>query len=308
MKDGRSLLLVLLSTGLVLTWVYHLYDKTNYSNRTKEILIKDSIAVAEAVTDSLRKIFIQSLDQLEIEKMEIDSTNTTLKNELGARMAELNRLKKEISTILNRKNLTQSDLTEAREKIQDLQNRVELMRGENTSLTEEKNRLNGILTQLNLEITSLQQNMKKVSAENEVLSRKINEASVFVASEIKFNAVDIRQGQKEVNTTQLKRAEKLVGSFIVQNNLVELDNEEVVIIITLPSGKTFNDQVWDAGSFETKNEGRKIYTRKMKFEYTKGEAKHLIFTIQPETFEKGNYKLSIYHRGVRIADSYCTLN
>ena len=303
MKDGRSLLLVLLSTGLVLTWVYHLYDKTNYSTKTREVFIKDSIAVAEAVSDSLRIIFSKSLDDLELEKSDIDSANQSLKGELGDRMAELNKLKKEIITILNKKDLTQADLSEARTKIQDLQSRVEAMRGENTSLADEKKRLNGILAQLNSEVTSLQQNIQKVRSENEILTRKVNEASVFVASEIKFSAVDIRQGQREVPTNQLKRAEKLVVSFVVQNNLVELENEELIIVITLPSGKTLNDQVWDAGSFETKSEGRKTFTRKMKFEYIKGESKKLLFTMQPDSFEKGNYKLSIYHRGTRIADA-----
>lgn len=308
MKDIKSLLLVLLSSGLVLTWVYHLYDKANYAGRTKEILIKDSIAVAEAVSDSLRRIFNQSLRDLETEKSEIDSSNKSLKGELSVRIGELNKLKTEIGTILNRKNLNQSDLAEARSKIQDLQSRVESMRNENTSLADEKKRLTGIMAQLNLEVTSLQENIQKVSLENDVLTRKVNEASVFVASEIKFSAVDIRQGQKEVNTNQQKRADKLVASFAVQNNFVELNNEELIIVITLPNGKTLNDQVWDAGSFDTKTEGRKTYTRKMKFEYNKGETRRLVFSIQPESFEKGNYKLSIYHRGTRIADSYWSLN
>ncbi len=308
MKDIKSLLLVLLSSGLVLTWVYHLYDKTNYAGRTKEILIKDSIAVAEAVSDSLRRIFNQSLQELESEKLEIDSTNKNLKGELSVRISELNKLKTEIGTILNRKNLNQSDLAEARSKIQDLQSRVESMRIENSSLADEKKRLTGIMAQLNQEVTTLQESIQKVSAENEVLTRKVNEASVFVATEIKFSAVDIRQGQREVKTNQQKRADKFVASFAVQNNFVDLDNEELIIVITLPNGKTLNDQVWDAGSFETKTEGRKTYTRKMKFEYNKGETKRLVFSIQPESFEKGNYKLSVYHRGTRIADSYWSLN
>ena len=303
MKDSRSLLMILLSSGLVLTWVYHLYDKTTYSNRTREVFVKDSIAVAEAVSDSLRIFFTKSLNELETEKMEIDSTNVTLKGELSVRLAELNRIKKEISSILNRKNLTQADLTEARTKIDDLQTRVESMRGENTTLSDEKKRLNGILAQLNTEINSLQQNMEKVSAENTVLTRRINEASLFVASEVKFAAVYLRSGQKEVETTQLKRANKFVASFTVQNNILDLDNEELIIVIIQPSGKTLQDEVWDAGSFVTKSEGRKSFTRKMKFEYTKAETKRLVFSIQPEFFENGTYKFLIYHKGTRISET-----
>jgi hypothetical protein len=77
-------------------------------------------------------------------------------------------------------------------------------------------------------------------------------------------------------------------SFTVQNNILDLQSAEVVVVITDPSGKSLNTEVWDVGSFETKTDGRKIYTRKVKFEYNKGEAKHLIFSLEPDNFEKGN--------------------
>ena len=57
MRDIKSLLLVLLSTGLVCTWVYHLYDKTMYRQGRTQVYIKHSIAVAEGIRDSLYKIY-----------------------------------------------------------------------------------------------------------------------------------------------------------------------------------------------------------------------------------------------------------
>src|SRR5262249_27439729 len=152
-------------------------------------------------------------------------------------------------------------------------------------------------------MNSLQQNMQKVSAENKELTQKINDASVFIASEIKFAAVNIRQDEKEIETNQQKKANKFVTSFTVQNNIVDQQNAEVVVVVSDPSGKSLNTEVWDAGSFETKTEGRKIYTRKVRFEYNKGEPKHLIFTLEPNNFEKGTYKLSLYHNGIRIGES-----
>jgi predicted nuclease with TOPRIM domain len=303
MKDNRSLLLLFLCTALVLTWVYHLYDKSHYSNRTREVYIKDSIAVAEAVSDSLKKIFTKTLDELSIEKLNIDSANTTLKGELDVRISEINTLKSNIGLILKRKNLTQADLSEAREKISNLQDKIESIRNENLSLADERKRLSGILAQLNLEMNSLQQTMQKVNAENTELARKINEASTFVASEIKFSAVNLRLDQKEIDTRQVKKADKFVASFVVQNYIADFQNAEVVIIITGPDGKTLNTEVWDAGSFETKTEGRKNFTRKMKFEYTKGEAKRLLFTIQPDVFQKGAYTFSLYHNGIKIGET-----
>ena len=303
MKDNKTLLLALLSAGLIITWIYHLYDKSQYSNQTREVFVKDSTAVAQAVSDSLRQYYTRSLEMLGTEKIQIDSANTLLKGELGQKVGEINRLRKEIGDILKRKNLNQSDLDEAKTKIDDLQQRIEDLKTENTSLADEKKKLNGILSQLNGEMSSLQQNMEKVSAENSALAQKINDASVFIASEIKFAAVDIRQDDKEIETSQQKKANKFVTSFNVQNNIADFQTAELVIIVSDPSGKPINNEVWDVGSFDTKTEGRKVYTRKMRFEYNKGERKHLIFTLEPNTFEKGTYKFSLYHNGVRIGES-----
>src|SRR5688572_23389118 len=134
MKDIKPFLLALLSVGLVATWGYHLYDKSKYSNRTREIYIKDSIAVAEAVKDSLQKLYVVALDQLSLEKMNTDSANTTLKGELGQRLAEINKLKNEIGDILKKRNFNQADLNEARVKINELQQMVTGMKNENASL------------------------------------------------------------------------------------------------------------------------------------------------------------------------------
>ena len=303
MRDNKTILLAFLAAGLVITWIYHIYDKSQYSNHTREVFVKDSIAVAEAVSDSLRIYYTRALDQLGVEKLQIDSSNSSLKGELGERVTEINKLRDEISIILKRKNLSQADLTEAKTKINDLQSKIENMRRENTSLAEERTKLNGVLAQLNGEMNSLQQNMEKVSAENKDLTQKINDASVFIASEIKFAAVNVKADEKESETTQQKKANKFVTSFTVQNNILDLESAEVIVVITDPSGKSLNTEVWDAGSFETKTDGRKIYTLRVKFEYNKGEAKRLIFSLEPNSFEKGTYKLSLYHNGIRIGES-----
>lgn len=302
MKDNKSLLLALLAAGLIVTWVYHIYDKSQYSNLTKEVFVKDSIAVAEAVTDSLRKYYSRTLDQLSLEKTQIDSSNNSLKSELRVKITEINKLRGEIGTILKRKDLTKADLAEAKTMIDDLQQRIDDLKTENTSLTDEKTKLTNVLAQLNGEMNTVQENLQRVSTENKELIKKINDASVFIASEVKFAAVAVKD-QKETETTQLKKADKFVTSFTVQNNILDMDNAEVVVVVTDPTGKTLNTEVWDTGNFETKTDGKKIYTRKVKFEYNKGEAKHLIFSLEPNNFEKGIYKLSLYHNGVRIGET-----
>src|SRR5258705_7411407 len=106
MRDNKSLLLALLAAGLIITWVYHLYDKNQYSNQTREIFVKDTAAVAQAVSDSLIKIYSQMLDQLEVEKIQFDSTSNLPKDEYEQKIVEINKAHLEIADILKRKTLT----------------------------------------------------------------------------------------------------------------------------------------------------------------------------------------------------------
>jgi hypothetical protein len=297
-KDNKLLLLLLLSAGLVITWVYHLYDKSQYANQTKEILVKDSSAVAKAVSDSLREFFTNTLNQLGNDKLVVDSGSTVLNGELEQKVTEINVLKQDISDILKRKNLTQADLTEAKIKIDDLKLKLAGLKTEDTKLTNEGKRLDGVITQLTSEINTKQE----TGTDNKQIPKK-NENSVFIASDIRFAAFSTQPDKKETETTQQGNANKFVSSFIVRNNTVGFQDAEIIVVVSDPSGKSVNPEVWDAGSFVTKNEGRKVYSRKMKFEYNKGETKRLNFSLEPDSFEKGIYKLSLYHNGVRIGGS-----
>ena len=144
---------------------------------------------------------------------------------------------------------------------------------------------------------------KEEHVETKIQSKKNNASSLFVASGIRFAAYKVQPGQKEIETTQQDEANKFVSSFTVKNNITGFQNAEIIIVVSDPSGKSVNPEVWDAGSFETKTEGRKVYTRKLSFDYNKGETKRLQFSLEPENFEKGIYKISLYHNGIRIGES-----
>src|SRR6185436_6511219 len=101
-------------------------------------------------------------------------------------------------------------------------------------------------------------------------------------------------------TNQSKKASKFVVSFTVQNNIGEYNAAEVYVVIIQPDGSVLQNSVWDAGSFETRNDGTKNYTIKMHFDYNKGEPKHLLFTLSPEEYQKGNYTMQLYHNGMMI--------
>jgi len=303
MRDNRSILLALLAGGLVITWVYHLYDKNQYSNHTREVIVKDSSAVAKAVSDSLRGFFIHALDQLDSEKIRVDSLTRTLSDSVWIQqLVAVNELRRDIRTILEQKNISKEDLGTAKIKIDTLQIRMVELEREGAIRNSENKKPNGELTQLRNEINT-QQSKKEEPGENKIQSKKNNALSLFVATGIQFAAYKVQPDQKEIETTQQDEANKFISSFTVKNNSAGFQNAEIIVVISDPSGKSVNPEVWDAGSFETKTEGRKVYTRKLLFEYNKGETKRLQFALEPESFEKGVYKISLYHNGFRIGQS-----
>ena len=138
MKDIKSSLLVMLSVGLVATWVYHLYDKTQYSQRKTEVFIKDSVAVSQGIRDSLQKIYTYTINTLDTR---LDSTRTTadsLKTQLNGKLTEIFKLKAEIDGILKNSGSGKADMELARNKIAALQQLIEDLKGEKTSMEEEK--------------------------------------------------------------------------------------------------------------------------------------------------------------------------
>ena len=302
MRDNKSILLALLCIGLVITWVYHLYDKSQYSNNTTEVLVKDSSAVAKAVSDSLRIFFIQTLDQLDPEKNQIDpSTGKLSDSGWMQKFTAINQLRTDIREILGQKDISQENLRAAKIKIDTL--RVRMIEFEKEAMIANENkRAHNELTQPGNEINP-PQNKKKEPGETKIQSKKSDTSPLFVASGIRFAAYKIETGQKEIETSQQDEANKFISSFTVRNKTTDFQTAEIIIVVTDPSGRSVNPEVWDAGSFETKTEGRKVYTRKLQFQCNRGETKRLQFALEPENFEKGTYKISLYHNGICIGQS-----
>jgi myosin heavy subunit len=304
MKDSKNLLLILVSTGLMATWVYHLYDKSHYSNHHVEVLVKDSLATQEAIKDSLQKLFDEKNFELDTTKMATDS----LKGTLDSTRSKIFELRKQIGDILKNRNATKTDLKKARDLIAEYKERVEEMKAENNDLETERSRLNGVLTQLNGEMKGLQENIQKITQENKELTETINQASTFIASEMRLSAVTTKSGNKETEASTARKADKFIFSFTLQNNIAKSSFYDVYVVITQPGNKVLQTDVWGADYFVSKTEGTKPYTAKVHFEYSRGEKKKILYTLQPDNFLPGTYVMQVYQNGVSLGEATKLLN
>ncbi len=263
------------------------------------VLIKDSLAVEGRVRDSLQVLFMQAVSQLNDKRSDVDS----LKGQLDNQVAHIFKLRNEIGSILKNRNVTKADLNLAKQKIAELQGHIDEMKEQNVTLEEERSRLNVTLEQLSTEMKTMQESITRLGAENKELAETINEASTFVASEIKLVPMDVREGVKEVETSKADKANKFVISFFVQNNITKASSTDVIVVITEPDGKTMKSSIWESGNFNARTEGMIDYTIRFNIEYRKGEQKKMLFSLQPEKIQKGTYTMQVYHNGVMIGET-----
>ena len=179
---------------------------------------------------------------------------------------------------------------------------------ENKDMADDKKQVAAILADKNnMPAKKGQPDNQLNKQENNSFTDKTNSSSLFTVSELKFTPIALKD-DREVETNQAENANKLIISFVVQNNATSYANAEVFAIITQPDGKVMQTDAWDASSIPTHDYGKKPYTRKMRFEYQKGETKQLQATITPEDYERGNYTLQVFHNGYLVGQAVKILN
>ena len=105
---------------------------------------------------------------------------------------------------------------------------------------------------------------------------------------------------------QSEQTEKFLGSFIVKSNFNQSNSAEIIVVVLQPDGHVMQSSTWESGTFDTR-EGRKIYSSKLHFEYTNGEAKRLSFSLSADKYQKGEYVMQVYYNGMMIGKTFKTL-
>lgn len=330
MRDSKSSLLLLVSLILFLmsfiilcTWGYNTYYKSKEDKQRPVVsalddpatIAKATKAIADATRDSLQKVYAATIKELD---SKLDSTFNyadSLKGPLDIKLDEFFKLRNDITTILKDKS-SNANLGVARQKITELQRRVDELIGRNKDVEQENKRLYAMLKQLSDNMKEPdQQNVRPVVFENKQVNEtslpgsntSVPAANTFVASDLRLSALMETDNNKELETSQALQTDKLVGSFIVKNELNPNNNAEVIIVVLQPNGQVLQKSSWESGTFTTR-EGRKIYSCKMRFDYNKGEVKRLNFSLSSDKYMKGNYIMQIYHNGTMIGKLSKTLS
>jgi hypothetical protein len=310
MKDGKSLLLLLLAFGLVGTWIFHLYDKNQYSNKIKEVIVKDTAGMAEAIRDSLEKLYATSVNEM---GDNIDTASAALPDSLQgiptSWLRDFIKLRKEVEKILSTKNITKESLQDAQGRIQGLRAKLDDLTLAHISPENKRKLLTAELGQLHEEMSNLH---LPVSGDDSLHNEPKKTASADVsltATDVKMTVMNSNNDdESEAETSTAKNANKLVLSFTVRNTDMPFSNAEIFVVITNPEGAVITNEIWDSGSFDTRKETGKTFTRKIKFDYVKGEKKRIVVSLGYDKFTSGTYQIKLYHNKMLIGQTKKTLS
>lgn len=300
-KSNKNLLIGILAAGLLGTWGYLLYDK----NKTGEVVQVAQTQSENYMTqrDSLKLLY----DDAEMRLDSITGTNNNLQGEKSTLQKQIDANKSEIRRILNDKNATAADLKRAKTMIADLNNQIVSLEAEVSRLTGENQELTANNTQLSTEKQVLEQNLTTSTTEKEALAQTVDVGSTFSAANIQITPVNEKKSGKEKTTTSAKRVDKLVVSFDVENRIARSGPAEMYIMVTAPDGKVIADPALGSATLTTRTDGDKPFTAKVPVEYEQGTRKALSFPIRQEDFQRGDYKIEIYHNGFKIGEGVRTL-
>ncbi len=296
-KDFRGLIIALLAVGLLGTWGYLLWN----NNKNEQTIASKDTQIAK-VTDEksdLQRSFDASLARLD----SVSGDNTNLKGQLAEAKTDIDKKKVEIRSILNKKNATAAELSRAKELIGQLNDKIAGMEKQIEELTASNQQLTTEKTQLTADKEKLTSDLTATTATKEAAEKKVDIASTLNASNITVTPINETKSGKEKVTTTAKRVDKLVIAFDVDNRIAQSGNTDVYVCITGPDGKPITVEALGSGTFTTREEGDKLFSTKVSVEYEAGKKKHVEFGWkQNSAFQRGNYKIEIYHNGFKIGE------
>ena len=303
MKDNRfyplltlSVLFLVVSFVLLCILGYNFYTQQKPTKTAAIAVSKKNLTPAQEKTrDTLRQLYTNAVNSMPADST-VDTTSISIKTDslqdgtFNNSIGDVNKLKTEINTLLRDSSSTTADLELARYKIKELQLRVDELKMRNGDVEKENRRLRALLEQLAL-------NNNPVSPVNSASNERSSTAENINSSSSVFSASDLKLSTANADDTEVLNAdetEKFVGSLVVRNSLVQ-GMGEVMLVLIQPDGKILRN-AWESGSFDTDG-GKKIYSRKIKFDYNKGEARRINFSVPADNIQKGTYTLQVYSNG-----------
>jgi regulator of replication initiation timing len=294
----KNTLIALLSVALVITWAYLLWDKS----QSRDTIALQAVQIENLDADkaAIQKEFDMAIIRLD----SVTNTNTTLTNQVAEQQRDIESQKTAIKKILSDRNATKASLDKARGMVSDLNGKIAALENQIAVLKQENLELTQANTALQGEKEGLEQDLSKSAAQNAALAKTVDIGSTFSASSIQISSIDVKPSGKEKLTANAKRVDKLLVRFDVENRIAPSGPADMYLIVTDPAGKVITEKGF---MLPTREDGDRSYTALIPVNYEKGTRQKVEFPVRAGQYNKGTYRLEIYHNGFKIGERSCPL-
>jgi cell division protein FtsB len=296
-KDYKNLVIGLLAAGFLGTWGYLLWN----NNKQEQVQTQQQAQISK-VTDEkgqLQKNFDDALVRLD----SLTGTNNKLTASVNEKDGQVAKLKGQIRGLLSKNHLTEAEKKKAEELIKELNDKVSNLEQQVAQLTQDNQQLNADKTALTADKEKLTNDLTTTTTAKQDLEKKVDVASTLNASNISITPMHEKKDGQDKETTTAKRVNKLIIGFDVANRIAQTGQTDVYVCITGPDGKPISVPALGSGTFTTRDEGDKMFTAKVPVDFEAGKTKSVQFAWkQNSIFQKGNYKIEIYHNGFKIGE------
>jgi len=296
-KNSKKTIIVILGIACLASWGYLLVN----NNKTGNVIEQNQTQIAKISDDksNVQKSFDESLIRLD----SMASISNGLKGKLTEENKDIAKRKAEIRVILNKKNATSAELAKAKEMITQLNDKIGSMEQEVARLSTDNQSLSQDKIVLTQEKGKLTEDLSTTMVAKEDLEKKVDIASTLNASNIVITPMNVKSSGKEKVTSTAKRVNKLVISFDVNNRIAQPGTADIYVCVLGPDGKNIVTRDSAANTFTTRDEGDKSYTAKVPVELETGKKKNVEFSFMPGAdFQQGKYLIQIYQNGFKIGE------
>jgi len=301
-KDYKNLVIGLLAAGFLGTWGYLLWN----NNKQEQVQTQQQAQISK-VTDEkgqLQKNFDDALVRLD----SLTGTNNKLQGALAEGQGQVAKLKGQIRSILSKQHITEAEKKKAEDLIKELNDKISGLEQQVAQLTQENQQLSADKTALTADKEKLTTDLQTTATAKQDLEKKVDVASTLNASNISVTPMRERKDGKDKETTTARKVNKLVIGFDVANRIAQTGQTDVYVCITGPDGKPISVPALGSGTFTSREDGDKVYTAKVPVDFESGKSKSVQFAWkQNSEFQKGSYKIEIYHNGFKIGEGTSTL-
>ncbi len=304
-QDNRKLIYGILIAALLGTWGYIIYDKNKATEKFEQL--ETQYTNVDSARNAIQIEYNEALAKMD----SLTGSNVQLQGELAQRQTEIEKLKADIRAELGKKNAdlskAKSMIAELNGKINDLLSQVEQLKAENQQLTAEKQQVTTERDTLAAQKKVVESELATTSAEKAHVE---DVASTLHASNINIAPINIKGSGKEKATTTAKKVDVFRVSFdLDENRIASSGNKELYVCMYGPDGKPITMPSGGSGTFNTREDGEKVFTTKMNVAYEQGKRLPVSFDWKPEAgkYQTGVYKVEIFHNGYKIGEGTKTL-